>query len=194
MKISKNISFGKTLVATCQIPKSDKSVSSCKIFELDNTEDKNYFEKLNVSPNWTENRFLWVMKRLMQSKSIGKDHDTFSIENKSGDCLGYINIISHKSPFNKKSIQYIETSKDDTETKLTKQSLVAFIIEQAKREDKEKVSVLAFDKNTRKFFTKECGFKHSIDNGYDFVLDKKHYDKFLEKHKQKTGSEITFIS
>ena len=181
-------------MSTCQMPTQDEKDSCCKIFELNNVEDKDYFSNLNKSKNWSGNSFVWVMERLMQSKSIGKDHDTFSIENQFGDCLGYINIISHKSPFNKKSIQYIETSKDDTETKLIQQSLVAFIIEQAKREDKAKVSVLAFDKNIRKFFTKECGFKHSIDSGYDFVLDKKHYDKFLEKHKQKTGSEITFIS
>ena len=72
--------------------------------------------------------------------------------------------------------------------------LVAFIVKQAKKENREKVTTLAFDSDTRKFFKRYCGFKYGELNNYDCVLDKKHYDKFLENHKEKTGSEIIFIA
>ena len=104
MKIINNISFGKTLVATCQTASTDKNNSCCKIFELNNSDDKDYFKKLNDNPQWNGNKFVWVMRRLMESKSIGKDNDTFSLENQDGECLGYINVISHKKPHNKTGI------------------------------------------------------------------------------------------
>ncbi|MBQ8886627.1 MAG: hypothetical protein IJY61_02890 [Candidatus Gastranaerophilales bacterium] len=194
MKITNNISFGKKLVATCQLSSTDKDSPCCKIFELNNTEDKDYFEKLNDNPKWNKNRFVWVMQRLMQSKSIGKENDTFSLESQTGECLGYINVISHKTPHNKKFIQYLETAQEDKKTNFAKQTLVAFIVEQAKKENKDEVTTIIFEKDVRKFFKGVCGFKLGTESSYDFVLSKKHYGKFLEKYKKNTGSEITFIA
>ena len=122
MNVSKNISFGKTLVATCQMPTQDEKNSCCKIFELNNVEDKDYFSNLNKSKNWSGNSFVWVMERLMSSKSIGKENDTYSLENSAGECLGYINVISHEKPHNKKFIQYLEAAQNNVAT-LTKQLL-----------------------------------------------------------------------
>ena len=56
MKISPNISFGKTLVATCQINTTDSDTSECKIFELSNKEDKDYLYNLekNIDVDFPE--------------------------------------------------------------------------------------------------------------------------------------------
>ena len=195
MKITNNISFGKTLVATCQIHTQDKDDFSCKIFELNNTDDYDYFQKLGTNPQWKGNKFVWVMKRLMESKSIGKGNDTFSLENQDGECLGYINVISHKTPRNKKSIQYVEsTPQENKKNDFAKKTLVAFIVEQARKENKDEVNTLIFNKDARKFFKRECGFKLGEESSYDFVINKKHYSKFLEKYQKDTGSEITFIA
>lgn len=200
MKISPTISFGKTLVATCQINTTDNDNSECKIFELSNKEDRDYFEKLKKDKHWTGNKYLWSMDNLMQSGSIGNNNDTFSLENSNGECLGYINVITHEAPYNRKFIYSIETAPDfsakkkDRTIKNIGRSLVAFVVAQAKQENKEQVRTLAFDSDTRTFFKRHCGFKYGQLSSFDCVLEKKYYSNFLEKFKDKTGSEIKFIT
>lgn len=199
MKINNNISFGKTLVATCQIQTTDKKNSACNIFELNSTEDKDYFEKLKSNPTWNGNKFLRSMDNLMKKGSIGKSNDTFSLENSGGECLGYISVITHEHPHNRKFIYSIETAPEYTAKKKDRtinnigRSLVAFIVEKAKQENRDKVTTLAFDSDTRRFFKHHCGFKYGENSSYDCVLNRKDYTKFLENHKVKTGSEITLI-
>ena len=199
MKISNNISFGKTLVATCQLPTTDKKMCSAKIFELNSNEDKDYFEKLKTTPHWNGSKFLRSMDFLMKRGSIGKTNDTFSLENGEGECLGYISVITHEKPYNKKFIYSLETAPEysvknkNRKTKNVGQTLVAFIVNKAQQENRDKVTTLAFDADERKFFKRNCKFKVGEESGYDFVLNKKHYSKFLEKHKEKTGSKISFI-
>lgn len=199
MKITNNISFGKTLVATCQFNMSDRDTSRCKIFELDSTEDKDYFAKLRDNPLWHGNKFLWSMDNLMKEGCIGNSNDTFSLENNEGECLGYISVITHAKPYNKKFIYSLETAPNYSEKKKEStnhigHSLVAFIIAQAEQENREQVSTLAFDKDTKNFFKRHCGFKTGYESGYDCVLEQKYYFKFLEKYKEKVGNEIKFIA
>lgn len=191
----KPISFGKTLVATCKLKCDNDNSLPCKIYELDNVQDKDYFSNLKSDTNWSGNRFVWVMNRLMNSRSIGNDNDTFSIENEIGDCLGYINVITHEKPHNRKSIQYLETSpqlnleKDDKTSEIVAKSLVSLIVQQAQNECRDKVSVLAFDAPARRFFGKKCGFKLGTEGCYDYILETKSYPKF----KDKFSKEIEFI-
>lgn len=191
----KPISFGKTLVATCSVKTDNDNSLPCKIYELNNVEDKDYFSNLKSDTHWSGNRFVWVMERLMNSRSIGNNNDTFSIENEIGDCLGYINVITHEKPHNRKSIQYLETSpqlkseKDVKTSELVAKSLVSFIVQQAQKENRDKVSVIAFDAHTRKFYGKKCGFKNGTESCYDYVLVSKTYPKFIEK----SSKEIELI-
>ena len=191
----KPISFGKTLVATCNLKSDNDSLLPCKIYGLNNVEDKDYFSNLKSDTNWSGNRFVWAMNRLMESRSIGNDNDTFLIENEMGNCLGYINVITHEKPYNRKSIQYLETSpqlnldKKDKTSEIVAKSLVSFIVQQAQNESRDTVSVLAFDAPTRKFYGKKCGFKHGTESCYDYVLLRKTYPKFIEK----SSKEIEFI-
>ena len=199
MKIESRISFGKTLVATCQIPTTDRGMCVGNIFELNNREDKDYFEKLKTTPQWNGSKFLRGMDCLMKAGSIGNTNDTFSLENSTGECLGYISIITHEAPHNKKFIYSIETApqfsdnKKDKTIKHVGSSLVAFAVGQAKQENRKQVSTLAFDSDTRKFFIRHCGFKIGYESSYDCIIEQKHYSKFLEKYKEKMGNEIIFI-
>ena len=114
-------------------------------------------------------------------------------------CLGYIIIINQKHPQNRKFIYSIETApkysskKREKTTQQIGRSLVAVIVKQAQQENRDKVSVLAFNSDERKFFKHNCGFKIGDDNGFSYILPKKHYSKFLEKHIKSKNSEINFI-
>ena len=199
MKINNNISFGKTLVATCQLQTTDKKNSACNIFELNSTEDKDYFEKLKTDPHWNGSKFLRSMDCLMKTGSIGNTNDTFSLEDSNGKCLGYVSVITHEQPHNKKFIYSLETAPEHSAknekraTKNISHSLVAFIVEQAKKENRDQVTTLAFDSDTRKIFKRQCHFKYGEESSYDCVLPQKQFTKFLENHKKTTGNEITLI-
>jgi hypothetical protein len=199
MRITNNITFGKKLVATCNLPIQNGSTMPCNIFELNNNEDKDYFEKLKNKPIWNGSKFLRSMDGLIKSGSIGKENDTFSLENQNEECLGFISVITHKKPQNRKFIYTIETApkyssqKREKTTQQIGRSLVAVIVKQAQQENRDKVSVLAFNSDERKFFKHNCGFKVGDDNGFSYILPKKHYSKFLEKHTKTQNSKIDFI-
>ena len=187
-----SISFGKKLVANCQVKRPISPVSECKIFELEKT-DNDYFDKVKSDHNWDRNRFLWIMQEQTKPERFDNDTQIFVLENNTGECLGYINLISRAN----KLIQYLEITPQIIKlgnkafSKEIARTLISAVVNSAQKENKEKISVLAFDFHTKKFYTKNCGFKSGIQT-YDYVLDKKHYSKFLEKYTKNDGVSIDF--
>lgn len=189
----KSISFGKTLVANCQVKLQPDNVSSCKIFELEKS-DSDYFIKVKELPSWSGNRFLWVMKEQTKPERFSDDTQIFVLESDNGECLGYVDLISRSS----KLIQYLEVapeiikSKNKILSKDIARSLIVAVVNAASKENMESVSALAFDFNTKKFYTRNCGFKSGMKSAYDYTVDKKQYSKFLEKNIYKDGVRIDF--
>ena len=149
--------------------------------------------KVKSNQNWNGNRFLWVMKEQTKPERFSDDTQIFVLENDTGECFGYVNLISRAN----KLIQYLEISPqiikigNKSFSKDIARTLISAVVNSAQKENKEKVSVLAFDFHTKKFYTKNCGFKSGL-QPYDYTLDKKHYSKFLEKYTQKDGVSIDF--
>lgn len=189
----KLVSFGKTLVANCQLKMSSDRVSSCKIFELEKS-DSDYFKKVKTDSNWFGNKFLWIMNEQTKPNRFGDDTQIFVLEDDSSNCLGYINIISRDN----KLIQYLEIMpiisnlKNKNYAQNIARALVSTTVKSAQKEDKEKVSALAFDFTTRKFYTKKCGFKSGMQSAYDYVIDKKNYSRFFERFVNRGDVNIDF--
>ena len=189
----KSISFGKTLVANCQVKIQPDKFSSFKIFELEKS-DNDYFSKVKESPSWLGNRFLWIMKEQTQPERFSDDTQIFVLEDEKNQCLGYINLISRNS----KLIQYLEILPSISNLKNKKFAkniaslLVATTVKSAQKESKEKVSALAFDFNTRKFYTKTCGFRSGMQSAYDFVIDKKDYSRYFDRYVNRGEVNIDF--
>lgn len=201
MKISNfsnNLSFGKTLAASCSVRTNTGDVEQCNIYELDKKDDKDYFLKLKNNPSWEDNKYLDIVNSLMFSTYISLNIKSYAMENSDGDCLGYVRAISDGREHEKKSITYIETCPEYSsnnkkrELKYIGQSLMAFIVGLAKKEDKDSVCIPSVAKGASKFYQKKCFFKKDKTSTNGLVLNNKYYDKFLKKHKKNTQSEIKF--
>ena len=188
-----SISFGKTLAANCHFESHSGTISTCKIFELDKS-DSDYFESVKRDKNWSGNRFLWIMKEQTKPERFSKDTQIFVLEDSTGECLGYINLISRDS----KLIQYLEVMpiisnlKNKNYAQSIAKSLISTTVKSAQKENKDKVSVLVFDFNTKKFYKKNCGFKSGMQSSYDYVLEKKDYSRFFEKFVNGGALKIDF--
>ena len=56
-----NISFGKTLLAKCDLRRGNYKKVECNIFQLNSVDDKDYFERVWKSKPWQDAKYLWDM-------------------------------------------------------------------------------------------------------------------------------------
>lgn len=201
MKISNsnfNLSFGKTLTASCGIKTNAGNIKQCNIYELDKNDDKDYFLKLKGNPAWENSQYVDIVNSLMFSPHISLDIKSYAMEDSDGACLGYIRTIADGRKKEKKRITYLETcpqysaENKKRELKYIGQSLMAFIVGLAKKEDKDRVCIPSVTKSATKFYEKKCCFKKDNVTIDGLILKNKNYDKFLKKHKRNTHTDITY--
>lgn len=198
-KVDLNISFGKTLVATCQIKSKSNDVQKCNIFELNEKSDCDYFEKELKRDEWENSKYMKAMHQIMNSPFLSKSTRTYSLESQQGDCLGYIATLELNTAKNKENIQYLEVcpsfafANGERNLKYIGQSLVTFLIAQAQKEGKSKVCVPIYSTSAKDFYYKKCGFEYDEERVDGFAIERKNFDKALDNLKNKTGAEINFV-
>lgn len=185
-------SFGKKLVGTCQIKSSNDEAQCCKIYELTPQRDKFYFHKLKNNPNWQDNKYLGIMDGLMQSPAPSTNSRAFCIE-KDNECLGYVRTQENGD---KTQIDYLETCpKYQTKNKQRNtqnigQTLLAFIITLAKKDEKEEIRIPYPAKSAIPFYKKKFNFRTEDIGTKKLILDEDKFDKALEKYNKNTGVNL----
>ncbi len=193
-------SFCKKLVATCNVKTRNDNSKECNIYQLDKKKDTRYFLNLGESRNWDENKFLGISNQLMLSPLLSSHIIPYVMEDEKGDCLGYISVLKDEDKGEKASIQYLETcpkhssNNKERQIKYIGESLLAFVVSLAKNEDVARVCVPTYSSSAKPFYYWKCCFREDKDKKDGLVLDRRNYDKFLDRHNKKVGSEITFIA
>lgn len=198
MRISP-VAFGKHLMANCQIQTNTGKAKPCKIYELTKEEDIDYFCQLKKSPQWVNSEYLEMTNQMMLSPLLSNGLRTFGLETEEEGCIGFVTTVDYDFEPNKTNIEFLETSpkyiakNKKRELKYIGETLMAFVIGLAQKNEKDKVCVRTVAPKSRKFYGKACSFREDYKGKDGLVLNKQSYNKFLDKHKEKTGSEITFI-
>lgn len=202
MKISiqnNSVLFGKSLVASCNVKRKTGELEECDIYELDKKEDFDYFLKLKNNPDWANGKYVTITNNLFLSPYSSKRANMYAIEDKFGSCLGYVRTISVDDCEKNEQIEFLETcptlssNNKKRQVKYVGQSLVAFVVGMAKRENKQSVYVPIVAQSARKFYQKKCYFKNDTAfKNCGVVLENSNYDKLLKKHRKNTHSAITY--
>lgn len=193
-----NISFAKTLAATCHVKTKSGDFEQCKIFELDKFSDKNYFQKLTKDQTWDGNSFIDTLNYLMQMPYSNYHERTYAMENKNGECLGYIRTTMGYDIEQDEKISHIETcpkhktKNKDREIKYIGQTLIAFLVGRAKKENRKGIYIESYLDEAKKFYEEKCNFKPISSRAYELTLSNKDYDSFLEEYKQNTKCKIKY--
>ncbi len=188
MKISQtnnSLSFCKTLVGTCKLPRTQSFPMSCKIFKLDPKEDKGYFSKLFNKNAWQDGTYIWSMETEFTQSYDGDE--TFVMENRFGKCLGYINISSCYAPKTQREIVFLETCPEYQSTqekrpvKYIGETLLAFVVKRAQESGVNCVCIPHWAKTAKDFYKNNCGFNEA--NKVLYIVDRQ-FDGFIEKNKK----------
>lgn len=199
MKIE-SISFGKKLMARCQIKTNSGEIKPCEIYELKKEEDIDYFCKLKKNPEWENGEYIEITNQMMLSPLLNKGLRTFSLETKDEGCLGYIS--THDFDFipNKTYVEFLETCPQYTsqnkkrKIKYIGQSLMAFVVGLAQEQNKTRVCITTTAPKSKKFYSRACNFRQDYNGNDGLILNSQSYQKFLNRHKENTGKEIEFIA
>lgn len=200
MKIFSNISFGKKLKATCQVKTDSGEAKPCQIYELNKKDDIDYFCKLKKSKEWSNGEYLEITNQMMLSPLTNRGLRTYSLETKEDGCIGYISTHDFDFIKDKTYVEFLETCPQYTsenkrrEIKYIGQTLLAFVVGLADKEDKTRVCISSTAPKSRKFYTKGCGFRQDYNGKDGLILNSQSYEKFLNRHKENTGKEIEFIA
>ena len=187
MKVSK-ISFQKTLVKKCTIPDKKNIAHPCAIYKLDLPEDVDYFSKAQRDKKWDNNRFLDEMESCFQCAI--KDESNYVLEDKKGDCLGYI-CTSDDYENKIKGIMFLETcphyalSNPKRGLKYVGETLLSYAVEVADKQGFECVSVPIVSSKAEDFYTKKCGFEQDLEDASGEVsLPRKDYQNLLNQNQE----------
>ena len=196
--LSSFISFKKSLVANCSVLHNTQGSIPCAIYKLSEKEDSDYFELLPNKKDWETARYLEYLISDLQSLSKTPYFSIYSIENNSGDCLGYTEI-SEKSNV-AYEILLLETApklvswntKNFPQYKYIGETLISFL---AKKCSKEKKSHLDVEPSVsaEHFYTQNCFFKKPRDLESSYSLRRSKYKKIIAQNEEHTSSKIRFV-
>lgn len=199
MKIFSNISFGKQLMAKCQVKTTSGGTIPCKIYELDKKEDIDYFCKLRKSEEWEDSEYLEIANQMILSPLLSDDLRTYSIENEQEKCIGFVSTQSFDFIPDKTYVEFLETCPEYTSKnkkrgiKYIGQTLLTFVVGLAAKEDKKRVCIPVTAPKSKKFYTRGCGFRQDYNGKDGLILNAQSYDKLRVRHKENTGKEIEFV-
>lgn len=200
MKIFPNISFGKQLMATCQVKTRNGEVKPCKIYEINKKDDIDYFCKLKDSREWADGEYLEITNQMMLSPLLNNGLRTYCLESDEDGCIGFVSTQDFDFIPDKTYVEFLETVPEHTSLnkkrgiKYIGQTLMAFVVGLAAKEDKKRVCVSTTAPKSKKFYTKGCGFRQDYRGQDGLILNAQSYNKLLDKHRTNTGKEIEFIA
>lgn len=195
-----SISFGKKLIAKCSVKTANAQEKPCEIYELSKKDDIDYFCRLKENKQWQNSEYTEITNQMMLSPLLNKGLKIFSLESKNEGCIGYICTQDFDFIPNKTYVEFLETcpmysSKNKKrEIKYIGQTLMAFVVALAQKNKKDKVCVPTIAPKSKRFYGKACGFRQDYKDNDGLIINRQNYNKFLRKHEEKTGKEITFIA
>lgn len=191
--LTSTISFQKRFLTTATVLKRGRNYE-CNIYELDPTEDKDYFTKVERDNKWNNSLYLEHI-----IKDFPKDYPTkttYSIENKKGECLGFVNVENDEEE-NCLGIDLIETCPKHTskskkrEFKKIGTALINFLVNFAKENKFKAVTIPAVAKKARGFYQK-YGFCMVYEDYIDAEITSDRYDDVLvENNIQSKRKRVT---
>lgn len=177
------INFQKKFITTGTVLKRGRAYE-CNIYELDPTEDKDYFTKVKRDKKWNNSFYLEnIMKDFPKNYAI---RTTYSIENKKGECIGFVNVENDEEE-NCLGIDLIETCPKHTskskkrEFKLIGTALINFLINIAKENNFKALTIPAVAKHSREFY-KKYGFCMVYEDYIDAEITADNFDDVLKKN------------
>lgn len=197
MQINSPITFGKTLVAQCDLRRQNHRKVPCNIYELNFPEDKDYFVKLENSKPWQDAWYLWDMDEEFNSDATGEK--TYVIESEAGKCLGYAVVLSNEESPEEEELVYLETcpkyqTKNIKRTiKYIGETLIAFISGICKNKDTKTIEIKAYSTNGEKFYKKNCNFEQRDDENQTLFLRQENFESVIKQNEAHTHSEIRYI-
>lgn len=197
MEISSSVSFGKTLVAQCDLRRQNHRKVPCNIFQLNFPEDKDYFFKLENSKPWEKAWFMWDMDEEFNSDVTGER--TYVIESKGGRCLGFASVLEDDELPGEEELVYLETcpkyqiTNEKRTIKYIGETLIAFITGLAKGKDIKTIEIKAYTSNGERFYKKKCNFEQRNDEKQTLFLRRENFENVINKNKAHTHSEIRYL-
>ena len=193
------ISFGKQLVATGDYLKEDK-VCPCFFYKLCK-DDKLQIEGSIAKDEW---QGIELVDSLVYNMNEFSKDEFYSIEDSDGMLLGATEIYDEKiEGINSKNIHIIETcpkcsSKNiHRKEKYIGESLLAFIVKLAKKENKEMVYISVAEATALSFYTDKCFFTQrqevqKLEDSPVFLMDSD-FDKLIDRNEEHTKNQIKFV-
>lgn len=178
--LTSTISFQKKFLTTATVLKRGRNYE-CNIYELDPTEDKDYFSKVYNDRAWKKSVYIKEMKEDFP-ENYPKEK-TYTIEDTNEKCLGFINI---EDCYDTIEINLLEVcpklsyKAKRRKTKYIGQGLINFLISLAKEQEKKRITVPIVRIGAEGFYEK-CGFELVNNPMEDALLTSNNFDKVLEK-------------
>ena len=194
-----NISFQNNLVASCAVIKEGASFP-CKIFELEEFIDKDYFQNLKKDKDWRKNYFLDTMHYKIKWKAV--DDKIFVLEDEAEKCLGYVLLSEDYFTSNKMDIIFLETcpayikennKKKESQIKYVGETLLSFIARLLKGTKTEGICIPQPSNKAIPFYIKNCGFERDDTFRQGLILKEEQFNKLINKNEEHTGSSINIF-
>lgn len=207
MKINtiQNTSFQKTLRATASLKKNNGSTEVCRIYLLNPNDDKGYFLNQERAPHWHKGTFINNMEYNLYANKFQPEKNIWVLENKKGECLGYITSKENKSnlfyqeekpkcyeiAMLETAPKYRSNSSADDKYMHVGETLVAYITKKALLEGKKWVELNAdFDAIN---FYKHCFFEGNQRDSCDMILKEENFSHLIKQNEKHNNSIINLI-
>ncbi len=177
------INFQKKFITTGTVLKRGRAYD-CNIYELDPTEDKDYFTKIKRDKKWEKARYIDDI--IKDFNMDYEDEKFYTIENKKDKCIGFVKIANDEED-NTINIDLIETCPKyasrtkGREYKRIGSALINFLVELAKKNKAKALTVLAIAEAAKGFYPK-VGFDVVYETYIDALIPSEKYDDVLIKN------------
>ena len=195
-----NPSFQKKLMAIGNVVKNNEPCA-VSIYKLDKKEDKDYFTKLENTPEWYLSTYL---------RFIGKDFDKsnlmnffknmfleyYSIEDSYGRCLGMVEVDDNKRKT--QNIEYLETfpaNRWSRRYRYVGETMLAFLTKQQQMKSNPKQIIVDTPMLDAQPFYLKSYLKYDDETNHTLGmhLPNERVDLLLKQNEEHTGSEIKFV-
>ncbi len=190
------VSFKKTLVANCSVIKKDNTKVPCSIYDLNQHDDSDYFEKIPNKNDWNGARYLCYLKEDLAELDDKPDRKIFALEDNNGECLGYSEVLYDE---NINEVLFLETvptqnfsSREKSSFKYIGETLLSFIVKQSKEQKVKSVELQATVASTN-FYKDKCFFKLPIKETDPLYLISRDFSKLIKQNEEHTKSSIELI-
>ncbi len=168
----------------------------CSIYDLNQQDDSDYFEKIPNKSDWNGARYLCYLKEDLSELDDKPDRMVYSLETQDGDCLGYSEISYGK---NSNEILFLETvptenfsSREKSSFKYIGETLLSFLVKQSKLQKVKSIELQATVASIN-FYKDKCFFRVPKKEVDPLYLTKNDFSKLIKQNERHTKSTIELV-